>query len=140
MAFANAAFRGLLLAVGCCFVMSLFFSSTRISEHNLIEQCSPDKAFCASVYLSSSSTALDSDVYYVRVRSVQGLWHWSHWANSGRGERVLTTVEVKPTRLVWASDNLLNVYCDGCQIHGGDVDRQKSSSGPVQIRFVGFGG
>jgi hypothetical protein len=137
MASTRVAFKGSLI-LSVCGLLMLVGSCAKVSEHRLLERCSPDGSFCASVSLASSSSPLDSDVYYLRVRSEREVWHWSHWANFGKGERVLTTVEIKPTRLIWLSDDLLEVHCDACKINGGDVEGEKTRSGPVSIRFVGF--
>ncbi len=121
------------------FTMWVLVSSAGVLAHEetRLSACSPDGVYCASLALRSNS-GLSSDVYYLRLKDTGQLGAWSHWADFGKGEQILTTTEVGPSRLVWKDDRHLEVICDACKMTYGDVIKQKQTVGPVLISYIGF--
>ena len=119
------------------FVAWAYVASTKLKqEEPRLSACSPDGVYCASVVLVISPV---SSAYYVlRIKDMQHLTAWSHWADFGKGVQVLATTMDRPSRLIWVDDRHLAVICDSCNLGRYDVFSEKRAVGPVSISYTGF--
>jgi hypothetical protein len=108
-------------------------------ETPVLSACSPDRSYCASLVMrESNSKANASDIYVLRIKDVRNVLAWSHWADFGKGERVLLTTEAHASRLDWRGSKRLEVICQDCKMNYGDVWDEVNKSGPVEISYNGF--
>jgi hypothetical protein len=118
----------------CCILLGLAFTR---NQRCLLQSCSEDGAYCASVVVSEKSRGNGSDVYITRVKARSYL-SWSHWSSFGNGEAILNTTAAAPTHLIWNSDIQLAVRCDHCKMNYGDVWNEKNQVEKVAITYFGF--
>jgi hypothetical protein len=124
----------LLLAVWIIGARSGLFSK----EKSLISSCSFDQSHCSTLVVQGSLRGSGSDVYVLRIKNTRNPLAWSYWADFGKGQPVLYTTEARPSKLVWRTDERLEVICESCHLNEGDVFGEVTKSGTVDITYTGF--
>ena len=78
-----------------------------------------------------------SRTYYTSIQKV-GSPGWAERLWRDRGQHVVLTVDIPPTRLVWLANDRLSVVCEACGLESTAVFRQKYRVGPITIIYQGF--
>jgi hypothetical protein len=120
-----------------CFLTNAFVGcSAKVKD--LSETCTPNGTYCATIVVQTNDGSNSSDLYHVAVKDMRSHFAWSHWANGGVGEFVVSTTEARPSRVVWSGETQLDVICDECRMQTGDVFNEKTHVGRITVKYVGF--
>jgi hypothetical protein len=123
-------------AFGAVIIGWAYCASALKREEPRLIACSPGRVYCASVVLVSNPVR--SAYFVLRIKDMQHLTAWSHWANFGKGSTALASTIAGPSRLVWMDDRHLAAICDSCNLGRYDVITKKQTVGPVSISYTGF--